>query len=90
MVIKTLQSVKDACSRVGSDHRDLHSSVSKVGKAIDRSFVSDYDSTAREEVFANPESQTMINEVILQVGATLKHLLVYKPLIVSATYEVLT
>ena len=71
MVIKTLQSVKDACSRVGSDHRDLHSSVSKVGKAIDRSFVSDYDSTAREEVFANPESQTMINEVILQVGATL-------------------
>ena len=30
--------------------RELHSSVSKVGKAVDRNFVADFDSTAREEV----------------------------------------
>jgi len=44
-----------------------HSSVSKVGKAIDRSFVSDYDSTSREEVFETKQSQAMVNEIILQV-----------------------
>ena len=31
--------------------RELHSSVSKVGKAVDRNFVADFDSTAREEVY---------------------------------------
>ena len=54
--------------RVASDHRELHSSVSKVGKAIDRSFVADYDSTSREDVFATPHSQTMVNEIILQAS----------------------
>ncbi len=38
-----------------------------MGKAIDRSFVADYDSTSREEVFASPQAQTMVNEIILQV-----------------------
>lgn len=66
MLIKTLQSVKETCSRVASDHRELHSSVSKIGKAIDRSFVADYDSTSRDEVFASPQTQAMVNEVILQ------------------------
>lgn len=28
--------VKDTVQRLASDHRDLHSTVSKVGKAIDR------------------------------------------------------
>ncbi len=28
--------VRETVSRVATDHRDLHSSVSKVGKAIDR------------------------------------------------------
>lgn len=28
--------VKEAVTRLSTDHRDLHSSVSKVGKAIDK------------------------------------------------------
>ena len=59
--------------RVASDHRELHSSVSKVGKAIDRSFVADYDSTSREDVFSSHHSQTMLNEIILQASLSFKH-----------------
>jgi hypothetical protein len=50
MLLSTLRAVKDSVSRLCSDHRDLHSSVSKVGKTIDKHFVPDYDSTTREEV----------------------------------------
>ena len=42
------------CQRNDRDYllfRELHSSVSKVGKAVDRNFVADFDSTAREEVY---------------------------------------
>lgn len=31
-----LQKVKDTVQRLAADHRDLHSTVSKVGKTIDR------------------------------------------------------
>jgi len=66
MLVQALQKVKESASKVGSDHRDLHSSVSKIGKSIDRSFVADYDSTSRDDVFSSPDQQALLNKVILQ------------------------
>ena len=66
LLVKLLQSVRDTLNKVSSAHRELHSSVSKVGKTIDRNFVTDYDATSREDVFAGPEQQRRLNEVILQ------------------------
>ena len=66
MLVQALQKVKESDSKVGSDHRDLHSSVSKIGKSIDRSFVADYDSTSRDDVFSSPDQQALLNKVILQ------------------------
>lgn len=66
MLMRTLHNVKETVQKVSGAHRDLHSSVSKVGKAIDRNFVTDYDSTSREDVFASQEQQRRLNEVILQ------------------------
>lgn len=66
MLVQTLQTVKDTATCIGSDHRYLHSSVSEVGKAIDRSFVADYDSTSRDDVFTSPDQQRMLNQMILQ------------------------
>jgi len=51
---------------IATEHRELHSSVSKVGKAVDRNFVADFDSTAREEVFSGPNKERLLSEVILQ------------------------
>ena len=50
-LIQALQAAKESTKKTAADHRDLHSSVSKVGKAIDRNFVSDYDSTSRNDIF---------------------------------------
>lgn len=33
---QTVRRVREATSRMGSEHKDLHSAVSKSGKAIDR------------------------------------------------------
>ena len=33
MLVQALQTIKDSTQKVASDHRDLHSSVSKVGNA---------------------------------------------------------
>jgi len=66
MVRQVSSKVNQSVTKIATEHRDLHSSVSKVGKAIDRNFVSDFDSTSREDVFSGPNKEHLLTEVILQ------------------------
>ena len=66
MVRQVSMEVNKSVTSIATEHRDLHSSVSKVGKAIDRNFVSDFDSTSREDVFSGPSKEHLLTEVILQ------------------------
>jgi len=66
MIKQLTNDVNKRVSKIATDHRDLHSSVSKVGKAIDRNFVADFDSTSREDVFSGPSKEHLLTEVILQ------------------------
>uniref|UniRef100_A0A8D8RI17 Protein RMD5 homolog A n=1 Tax=Cacopsylla melanoneura TaxID=428564 RepID=A0A8D8RI17_9HEMI len=59
-----LQKVKDTVQRLATDHRDLHSTVSKVGKAIDRNFVSDFAVISKDDVFSGAASEDLLNQVI--------------------------
>ncbi|KAL1461540.1 hypothetical protein WDU94_013425 [Cyamophila willieti] len=59
-----LQKVKDTVQRLATDHRDLHSTVSKVGKAIDRNFVSDFAVISKDDVFSGATSEDLLNQVI--------------------------
>ncbi|KAH7981765.1 hypothetical protein HPB52_001075 [Rhipicephalus sanguineus] len=43
------QKIKDLSSSLATEHRDLHGTVSKVGKAIDKNFVPDFWATSSEE-----------------------------------------
>lgn len=63
---QAMNKVRETVQRLATDHRDLHSTVSKVGKAIDRNFVSDFASTSREDVFSAPEKVQLLNQVICQ------------------------
>merc|ERR1711892_197375 len=66
MVRDVSSEVNKSVTRIATEHRDLHSTVSKVGKAVDRNFVSDFDSTSREDVFSGPSKEHLLTEVILQ------------------------
>ncbi|KAG5867882.1 hypothetical protein JTB14_035475 [Gonioctena quinquepunctata] len=63
---QTMAKIKETVSKIATDHRDLHSTVSKVGKAIDRNFVADFAATSREDTFNSPEKLQLINKVICQ------------------------
>lgn len=56
--------VKDVVTAIAAEHRDLHGTVSKVGKAIDKNFVSDFSTTGNEEVFNASENVKLLNRVI--------------------------
>ncbi|XP_075223460.1 required for meiotic nuclear division 5 protein souji [Lycorma delicatula] len=66
IVRQAMNRVRETIQRLATEHRDLHSTVSKVGKAIDRNFVADFASTSREEVFSGPEKTMLLNQVICQ------------------------
>lgn len=66
MLQDTLAKTKEKLQRLTTDHRDLHGAVSKVGKTIDRNFVSDFSSTTRTDVLINEQNIQLLNKVVAQ------------------------
>ncbi|KZC11103.1 Protein RMD5 like protein A [Dufourea novaeangliae] len=62
----TMKKVRETAHHLATEHRELHSTVSKVGKAIDRNFNADFGSTSREDVFSGAEKSHILNQVICQ------------------------
>ncbi|XP_015917146.1 E3 ubiquitin-protein ligase RMND5A isoform X2 [Parasteatoda tepidariorum] len=56
--------VKDVVTSLATEHRDLHGTVSKVGKAIDKNFIADFATTSNEDVFQGSENAKLLNQVI--------------------------
>ncbi|KAK7500770.1 hypothetical protein BaRGS_00008014 [Batillaria attramentaria] len=61
-----LRRIRDGVSRISTEHKDLHASVSKVGKTIDRNFVSDFSAVITEGACEGEGSQQLLNEVICE------------------------
>lgn len=61
-----LAKAKEKLHRLTTDHRDLHGAVSKIGKTIDRNFVSDFSSTTRNDVLVHEQNIQLLNKVIAQ------------------------
>ncbi|KAH9636876.1 hypothetical protein HF086_010657 [Spodoptera exigua] len=53
--------VKASTSQMSTDHRELHATVSRVGKSIDRHFIADYASVA-------PKAESFCNDGLEEVG----------------------
>ncbi|XP_013774655.1 protein RMD5 homolog A-like [Limulus polyphemus] len=66
LLTQCAERVKDVITAITTEHRDLHGSVSKVGKAIDKNFVPDFGSTSSEKVFGEEESQQSLNRVVIE------------------------
>jgi hypothetical protein len=58
--------VRETVAKLSSEHKDLHASVSKVGKAIDKNFVSDFDAMYVEGAFDGEDNQRQIDHVICE------------------------
>ncbi|KAM7161498.1 E3 ubiquitin-protein transferase RMND5B isoform 1-T2 [Macrochelys suwanniensis] len=63
--------IKDTVQKLASDHKDIHSSVSRVGKAIDRNFDAELCSVVSDSVWESREKQQQ--QQILQM-AIVEHL----------------
>lgn len=57
---------KTKLQTIGTDHRNLHATVSKVGKAIDRHFTPDYQSIAPIDLFESQKFLDILNQVIVE------------------------
>lgn len=57
---------KEKLQRIASDHKDLHGSVSKVGKSIDRNFTGDFTATTRMDLFETEKNIKLLDNIIAQ------------------------
>ncbi|EDW56555.1 E3 ubiquitin-protein ligase RMND5A [Drosophila sechellia] len=68
---RQVESVRNAIARcnervqkLSTEHRDLHGSISKIGKAIDRNFSADFSSTMRVDVLQDEDNLMLLNKAI--------------------------
>ena len=61
-----MQKVKDVVGQIATEHRDLHGTVSKVGKAIDKNFVSDFATVANDTLFDEHDKSIALNQIIVE------------------------
>ncbi|XP_063894464.1 E3 ubiquitin-protein transferase RMND5B isoform X1 [Helicoverpa armigera] len=68
MVVGDLaSSVKQTVFQMSTEHRELHATVSRVGKSIDRHFIADYASVApKAESFCNDTNRPIMEQAIAQ------------------------
>ncbi|CRK87175.1 CLUMA_CG000983, isoform A [Clunio marinus] len=66
LVKNSLSRTKERLQRLGIDHRDLHGTVSKVGKAIERNFTAEYTSITRQDLFQNKRNIELLDKNIVQ------------------------
>lgn len=59
-----MSKTKEKLQRITTDHRDLHGTVSKVGKAIDRNFISDFTTTSRSDICSSEREVKMLDNII--------------------------
>ncbi|EMP30930.1 Protein RMD5 like protein B [Chelonia mydas] len=71
MMAQCCRKIKDTVQKLASDHKDIHSSVSRVGKAIDRNFDAELCSVVSDSVWESREKQQQ--QQILQM-AIVEHL----------------
>jgi hypothetical protein len=66
ILASNIRKIRDVVSQISSEHRDLHGTVSKVGKAIDRNFVSDFAAVANETLYDEPDKRRILNHAIVE------------------------
>ncbi|RWS28408.1 Protein RMD5-like protein [Leptotrombidium deliense] len=63
---QNIQKVRDIISQIASEHREIHASVSRVGKMIDKNFTADFDAVGNEAFLDDPSKVQIINQVIVE------------------------
>ncbi|KAH9510837.1 E3 ubiquitin-protein transferase rmnd5a [Dermatophagoides farinae] len=61
-----LDNTRNTISQFSTEHRDIHSSVSRIGKAIDKNFISDYVCVGNESLFDQGKNNEILNKVIVE------------------------
>ncbi|CAF99149.1 unnamed protein product [Tetraodon nigroviridis] len=60
------KNIKETVQMLASRHKDIHGSVSKVGKAIDRNFDAEISAVVAENVWDTPERQKYLSETVVE------------------------
>ncbi|MEE6479915.1 hypothetical protein FKM82_012410 [Ascaphus truei] len=66
MMSQRCRKIRETVQRLASDHKDIHSSVSRVGKAIDRNFESEACAVVSNGAWESREKQQLIHSAIME------------------------
>ncbi|KAM4677030.1 E3 ubiquitin-protein transferase RMND5B isoform 1-T11 [Discoglossus pictus] len=66
MMSQRCRKIRETVQKLASDHKDIHSSVSRVGKAIDRNFESEVCAVVPGGIWESKEKQQLLHSAIME------------------------
>ncbi|XP_053575798.1 E3 ubiquitin-protein transferase RMND5B isoform X2 [Bombina bombina] len=66
MMSQRCRKIRETVQKLASDHKDMHSSVSRVGKAIDRNFEAEACAVVSDGIWDSREKQQLLHSAILE------------------------
>ncbi|XP_055843003.1 E3 ubiquitin-protein ligase RMND5A [Episyrphus balteatus] len=64
IITDALHKTNEKLQRISAEHRELHGAVSKVGKVVDKNFVSDFTATTRTDALQDEQNMMLLNKVM--------------------------
>lgn len=64
VITDALHKTNEKLQRISAEHRELHGTVSKVGKVVDKNFVSDFTATTRTDALQDEQNIMLLNKVM--------------------------
>nr|CAB3265612.1 protein RMD5 homolog A-like [Phallusia mammillata] len=65
-VLQNIKKIRTSGQKLSSQHKDLHSSVSRIGKSIEKNFDPDCSSANMPEILANDSQHKMLNKAVCE------------------------
>ncbi|KAM8973673.1 E3 ubiquitin-protein transferase RMND5B isoform 2-T2 [Pelodytes ibericus] len=66
MMSQRCQKIRETVQKLASDHKDIHSSVSRVGKAIDRNFEAEVCAVISDGAWESTDKQKLLQSAIME------------------------
>ncbi|XP_063301270.1 E3 ubiquitin-protein transferase RMND5B [Pelobates fuscus] len=66
MMSQRCHKIRETVQKLASDHKDMHSSVSRVGKAIDRNFEAEVCAVVADGMWEATEKQQLLHSAIME------------------------
>lgn len=65
-ILRCKEKIKEFIKKYSDEHKDLHGSISKIGKVIDKNFIAEYGNLPQNNIIDTVEKKNLLHQVMCE------------------------